>query len=222
MPMEAFRDDLRRLGEVAELRRLDLLGGEPCLHPDIDKILLIARCANITRDVGLVTNGQLLDKMTERFWKTLTRLQLHRYPGKTTDDEFRRIQERCAENGITLQVIEVKEFFHCIRRGGDGTPEEAQQRFTGCLMAHLCMVLDYGHLYACPPSSAVARLFLKDCEPTVDGLPLAGITPGKLLAFMKRKTPLRACRRCSVNESIFPWRETTREKWIEDSTCPLK
>ena len=219
MPAEVLREDLRRLGEVAEIGRLGMLGGEPCLHPDIDRMLLLARAVNITRNVVLITTGQLLERMTERFWKTVPAIQLHRYPGKLSDERFKWIVERCTSEGITLQVVRVQKFFPCLRKpSATETAEEAALRYKRCLMARLCLLLDYGYLYGCPQSAVIPRLFMREHPGTVDGLPLDGITPDKLLAFMTNTLPLKSCARCSVNESTFDWRETTREKWVEDST----
>jgi len=50
--------------------RLELMGGEPLLHPEINRILELTRKTFPTIQIRLVTNGINLDKMPESFYET--------------------------------------------------------------------------------------------------------------------------------------------------------
>ena len=218
MPPEVLREDLLRIGRVAEIHQLALLGGEPLLHPDIDEMLSVAQSANVANVVVIITNGQLLGRMSDRFWKMIRRLDVDVYPGKLSGPQIVYIQNRCRENNVQLKIVPIGKFHKCLRSGKDETPEHLQHRFDICPTGHLCVCLDYGFVYRCPQASIWPALFLPDQSPTVDGLSLDGITPEKLKAYLESKTPLKSCARCSVEESYFNWHESKPETWEKEST----
>jgi hypothetical protein len=218
MPLSVLREDLLRLGQVAEIGKLSLLGGEPTLHPDIDEMIAMCRSTNVATVVSLITNGQLLGRMSQRFWQTIRKIELDVYPGKLSGAQIVYVQNKCRENRVDLKIVPIGKFCKCLRSGKDETPEHMQQRFDNCPTGHLCVCVDYGFVYRCPQASIWPALLLPDQSPTVDGLSLDGITVEKLKAYLESRTPLKSCARCSVNEAFFDWHESTREKWIEEST----
>ncbi len=46
------------------------MGGEPLLHPKVEQLLLQTRRVFSKADIRIVTNGILLDKMSDSFWET--------------------------------------------------------------------------------------------------------------------------------------------------------
>lgn len=72
-------EDIRKIGSVARLFEIDsvkLTGGEPLLHPDIDKIISALNDLGF-KDISLVTNGSLLEKFAERLKQSgLTRINI--------------------------------------------------------------------------------------------------------------------------------------------------
>lgn len=52
---------------------LNLMGGEPLLHPQVDKLMAITRKYFPDTKINLVTNAILLDSMKPKFWKTAHR-----------------------------------------------------------------------------------------------------------------------------------------------------
>lgn len=61
---------LERLKYLFTIDTIRLLGGEPLLHPDIINVLKIARLSLPCSHIELVTNGLLLNKMSDDFFKT--------------------------------------------------------------------------------------------------------------------------------------------------------
>ena len=218
MPVSVLRDDLLRLGQVAEIGKFSLLGGEPLLHPDIDDMIAMCQTTNVAKVVNIVTNGQLLHQMSERFWHTIRKIEMDVYPGKLSAAQVAHIQNKCRENNIELTVIPVGKFYKCLRSGQGESPEQVQRRFNSCPTGHLCVCVDYGFVYRCPQASIIPPLFLKDQPPTVDGLPLDGITADGLKVYLESKQVLKSCARCSVGEVFIDWHETTREQWEREST----
>ena len=218
MPLEVLREDLLRIGQVADIGQLALLGGEPLLHPDIDEMIAMARSTNVAKLVVIITNGQLLQRMTERFWRTIRKIDVDVYPGKLSGAQIVYIQRKARENHVDLRIFPVSTFYKCVRSGKDETPEHVQARFDRCPTGHLCTCVDYGHVYRCQQAFLWPPLFMPDQSPTVDGIPLDGITPEKLKAYLEGKTPLKSCRRCSVQEQYHNWHETTLDRWEKEST----
>ncbi|MCR8433416.1 MAG: GTP 3',8-cyclase MoaA [Crenarchaeota archaeon] len=61
-------EDIQRVGLVARMFDIDsvkITGGEPLLHPSIDKVISTLNDLGF-RDISLVTNGSLLEKLVER------------------------------------------------------------------------------------------------------------------------------------------------------------
>ena len=71
LPVERYERDCRRLSELfrGEMSSILLLGGEPLLHPQITEIMRVTREAFPVGRIRIVTNGILLPKMAEDFWK---------------------------------------------------------------------------------------------------------------------------------------------------------
>ncbi|MCL2799004.1 MAG: radical SAM protein [Endomicrobia bacterium] len=86
--INTFTKDLKRLAELTggKIKRLNLTGGEPLLHPDLLKMLSKARNIFPNIQIRIGTNGILLPNQTDEFWETLQRekisLIITRYPIK--------------------------------------------------------------------------------------------------------------------------------------------
>ena len=72
MDTAVFERDFSRLSELTDgkVDFIDLMGGEPLLHPQISKIAEIARRYFHTGDINIVTNGILLTEMNDDFWRS--------------------------------------------------------------------------------------------------------------------------------------------------------
>jgi uncharacterized radical SAM superfamily Fe-S cluster-containing enzyme len=69
--LEGFENDFKRLSELTGRHNdnIDLMGGEPLLHPEINKIMDIAR-KYFDGPINIVTNGIKLTAMDKEFWET--------------------------------------------------------------------------------------------------------------------------------------------------------
>jgi hypothetical protein len=68
---DSFEKDFARLSELAgrDNENIDIMGGEPLLHPEISTLVTIAR-KYFDGPVNIVTNGILLSQMNKHFWDT--------------------------------------------------------------------------------------------------------------------------------------------------------
>ena len=69
--LEQFETDLRKVTDKFNLYNFRLLGGEPLLHPNLKNILEISRKYLPNSRLIIVTNGLLLDKLSEDILKSL-------------------------------------------------------------------------------------------------------------------------------------------------------
>jgi ABC-2 type transport system ATP-binding protein len=94
---DSFEKDFARLSELAgrDNEKIDIMGGEPLLHPEISTLVTIAR-KYFDGPVNIVTNGILLSQMNKHFWDT------------------------CRENKIRIVVTSypIKLDKNCIKLGG--------------------------------------------------------------------------------------------------------
>src|SRR5689334_13886640 len=71
-----YERDLERLSRVLCAEEFRLIGGEPLLHPDVLRLLEIARASGIAASITLVTNGLLLRSAPPALWELIDTLWL--------------------------------------------------------------------------------------------------------------------------------------------------
>src|SRR5581483_7503395 len=78
-PAELARD-LAALRGLVHAERLDVLGGEPFLNPQLLELLALVREHGVASEIRVVSNGQLLSRIDERFWAMADGLDITFYP----------------------------------------------------------------------------------------------------------------------------------------------
>jgi len=115
MPISILREDILRFGQVAEVGCLALGGGEPTLHPDIDEMIAMCRSTNIPKAVSVITSGQLLHRMSDRFWRMTRKLEVNVYPKTMSGAQIVNVQNKAKENNINLKINPVSESYRYYR-----------------------------------------------------------------------------------------------------------
>lgn len=95
-----FKNDVTKVSELLtdeKVGRLYILGGEPLLHHQISEILRIARDAYRRIPIIIITNGFLLPKMDEEFWRVCAKenieIEVTRYPVSYDYSQIKRLAE---------------------------------------------------------------------------------------------------------------------------------
>ena len=162
-PLERLERDARHIAGVknaALIREVYLIGGETLLYPQLTRAIRIVRRHFPWVKLSVFTNGLLIPKMDEDFWKacreTDCEIALTRYPLKIDYDRIERI---CREKGVTATVFgdrgEESSFFRFPL-----DPEKKQNR----MMSHIrcfsfgCITIDGGRIYPCSLSACVKHL----------------------------------------------------------------
>ncbi len=212
--LETYEHDIECIKRALDVHRFALSGGEPLLHPRIVELIDIARFSNLSKEVMVLTNGSLLEKQPPEFWEKLDVLRLSRYPGQLTEEQLDEFAEAATENGAEFMVLEIFGFYKTIARERR-SKESTEAVFHSCPYFNKCSAIYNGRYYPC--SQAFFMPELKGMDPFIDSIPLEGIMPQALEGMMNRKDPLASCSYCAYNQMI-PWRQTTKDKWIEEST----
>ena len=106
----AFVRDFEALATVFHSRELRIVGGEPLLHPDLPRFLAEARRIGIADSIVVYTNGVLLHRVPEQFWRLIDELRVSVYPGirRRLDDEA--CARLCDLHGVRLHFERYQTF----------------------------------------------------------------------------------------------------------------
>lgn len=204
--------DLLALKPILKVRNLNLVGGEPLLHPQLLDFMRAAKRIRLDEQTHVITNGSLLPRMPEDFWKELEFLKLSVY-AKLSNEIVDLAHAKSKEYGFGIEATEYKNFYQQLH-----APTDGRESFNNCPWKTDCYTVHKGHFTLCPQSTFFPKTLMNLPE-HIDGLPLEGITEDGLRAFMSRTEPFNACTICTgTKTNSMPWRESARGEWIADST----
>lgn len=218
---EAFARDLGRMAELfSAVHTLRIMGGEPLMHPRLAEFVTTARAAFPRATVALVTNGLLLPKQDDAFWRLLAeqriRLDISRYP---VNVDVATIEARCARHGIELRVSpEVTEF--CSAPVAAQPTRDAAAMLDRCRDSRDCPFLQDGRLYHCATIALAWILeerFGRELPVgSADFVDIHDVASGwEVLRHLASPAPW--CARCELDRSVsYPWDRTTGDEteWL--------
>ena len=145
--------DFARLSELAgrNNENIDLMGGEPLLHPEITKIAEIARKYFDGR-INIVTNGLLLTKMDKEFWQVCEKNRITiivtSYPVNLDKKSIRRkAKQYSVKLKMRAQVMNVHTW--CRLPKDIHGKQDIMKNIKLCLVANYCIFLKDGKLSTC-------------------------------------------------------------------------
>lgn len=154
--IKVFEKDFARLSELlnAKIDSIGLMGGEPLLHPQLNDFLYVARkYFPETKRLRLVTNGILLLKQTEDFWKACRDNDIiivnTKYPISL---DFDKIREVAKKHNVKFEYYDnsgevLKTSYH-IPLDLEGR-QNAHKNFIKCQHAVTCSFLSKGKFFTC-------------------------------------------------------------------------
>lgn len=221
--LESLIDDLniiKHKGIVNYFHEIRLLGGEPLLNPDIIEIIKKIRQIIPSKKIVLVTNGLLLKKMPNDFFKCCSKnniiICITKYPGNVNYNEIK--------NCISKRGVEC--FFYDDRTTNNSFYESKLsynkrsklKNFYKCF-DQSCWQIKGGKLFSCPQVAYVDilnnRLHNKFKKEKSDYIKLKDINRWKLLKY--RFLPKSFCQYCVFPKKRFNWQQSIRDfsEWIE-------
>jgi len=228
LKIEEYTRDIQRLSELfqEELGEVFIMGGEPLLHPEVEKFFEITREYFPTGKIKLLSNGILLEKMTDKFWRTMAKTKaeiwITKYP---IDLDWDKIEKLAIEKGSSIHYFNREP----VRTLGHQPIDITGRRdyitnFDGCYRANHCILLEHGKMYTCFVSAESRHFnyfFNMDLKVSKeDYVDIYEVKSGKeLLEELTKPTPF--CRYCNRDDiDIFgriPWTQTKKrmEEWTE-------
>jgi organic radical activating enzyme len=216
----ALHDTLAVLAKSYHASYAKILGGEPLLHPDLLGVIEAVRSSKVADTVLVCTNGTLLDRAPAEFWAAVDAVEVSVYPSRTlTHEDILGFKAVAQDHGADLMVNYYGHFRVAYSEQGTDSAALVREIFDTCKLAHVWLshTLHDGWLYRCPQSIVLPEQLVQAWwDRTVDGIEIedSPAFPGRLVEFLNRASPLRACQSClgSVGR-LHPHAEVPRRAW---------
>jgi hypothetical protein len=202
---------------------IGVMGGEPLLHPDLLLILRVIRKAFPLAIIRLTTNGILLMKQEDEFWKCCNDNRITivntKYPINLPYEE---IEKKANEKNVYYKYFEgtelsKKSFKKQIDLNGKN---DIVKSFAHCIISNYGNFLMEGKLYSCPFSCQAARIFNKKFNLNLhlsedDYLDIYKVN-NKEEIFEFAARPKYFCRYCSDIIESFEWERSnfSMNEWV--------
>lgn len=222
MDVNVYEKDMKRMSELfaEDVSLIDIEGGEPLLHKEVERFLDIARKYFPNTEIKLFTNGLLLSKMKDSFWNVCREndiiIRVTKYPIRVDYEEMKRlVTNHAIKFEFANNEVEDKEM---IQQSLDLQGfQNKYESFHSCYMANgECAELREGKLYQC---NVVANLHIfneyfqqnlevckKDYLNIYDDISIEDV-------YDYLCAPIPACRYCKTKE----WKDGN--KWTVSSRC---
>ncbi len=200
---EQFEADLELAKLALTPQLLRLSGGEPLLHPQLVTLLKIAKTSAIAPRIALNTNGFLLEKADQKFWKLIDQLNVSLYSSAPLSTPILAwIEEQAKQNKIHLNFKKIHEFQDLTPENFPLEEKEANLSFMDCWMKNRCHTLDRGYFYTCTRPPHLGQLLGR--ETFSDGISLKGPDlKNRIFEYLTRQLPLESCHYCLGNRGLF-------------------
>ncbi len=228
--IEGYNRDLKRLSELfhGKMGEIRLCGGEPLLNPAMHRIMDITRQCFPSGKITIITNGILLAKQDEIFWRAVTRtntaISVTVYPGM--EEHFKKIHAVGEAHGALVKAFYLaKKESYFMPFDTTGKQNARLSSYT-CFQAYNCATLYNGRIFPCgiAPCSRFfsAHFNIPMALSEKDSIDIHTATAREILSFVTRPIPF--CRYCAVGERKWgiPWSKTKHEisEWTTKSETP--
>ncbi len=230
LSVEEFQRDCQRLSELyhGNLEYMELLGGEPLLHPDITEFFRVARTCFPKGTIALITNGILMPQMEEKFWIAAKEYNIEfrptHYPIKV---DYNAIQKKAEKYGIVYRPFamvtdeagnKILENYHFDIEG----KQPIEENFHKCYRGNFCIFLSHGKMYSCVVGANLHHLKDYFGLKQIEILDNNGIniydaqSADEISEFLTR--PMQLCRYCKLTDekTLIPFECSKKQldEWI--------
>lgn len=197
-----------------------ILGGEPLLHPGIDRVVQAVKASGIADQVYVVTNGVLLHRMSDAFWSEVDFVEVSVYPGVKIDVGV--LKERKGK----IFARECPTFYETFSTVKNENEELVRRIKEQCSILNWCMGLVDRRFYKCMRSAYISDkvphpLLEKGC----DGIEVKDDEGfgERLAAYLKQNEILKSCYFCTGNAGKrFPHAQVPHENWMDRQHRPVQ
>jgi MoaA/NifB/PqqE/SkfB family radical SAM enzyme len=221
---DRLKKDFERLADLFGHRvsKINFLGGEPLLHPDITKFLSMTRRIFPKIFLDVMTNGILLPSMPKDFWTVChyngVVIRITKYPIAL---DFEKIENLAKTYDVDLRYYSDRNEINAWRKlklDFDGMQDE-RRMFVICSRVGSCTYLQNGRLYPCTVAPTVRhfdkRFGTELFNATYNSIDIYKATSAEeILNFLVKPIPF--CRFCNVAATeCIPWQRSkkTIDEW---------
>lgn len=217
-----FEHDLLRLKElIAGIGVIRILGGEPLLNKEIEKYVKLTRKIYPESVIYIVTNGLLLTKMPDSFFRTLRENAVHIWVSfyRPLENKIGDIFHFLDTKGVSAMSSEMNRTFTKKQRLIPQDDENKERAFWNCYQ-HSCNNLYEGKLAACflPFTTKYFNKYFNKNIPEDGAIDLYDnqLTTEKLKRRLTE--PFERCRFCYLPAETVDWQVMHRPSVISDWT----
>ncbi len=220
-----FEKDMKRLSELTGkvARFINLLGGEPLLHPEISHFFDIAREYFPNTIIRVVTNGIRIPDMADNFWQACKKndiiIGMTQYP---IDIDYAARIELISERGVAFENFSGTDHPRdemwrlALNEAGKERPVE---NFMRCPRANACIFITHGKVFNCATMANIDhfnKCFDKHFELTKDDyIDIYEVNNvQEILGFLCNPRPF--CRYCSIDNRKYGERWQVSGKAIDE------
>ena len=210
--------DLLELAKKVQFAQIVLIGGETLLHPKLTELVQIVKRIYPKASVVITTNGILLPKMSDDFWKVCRQYKVLLF--LTVYPPFREkldgYLESAKRKGVCLMTLGSVDRWMIMRYSFSRNKYSLNAVFRECENKR-CRQLYHSKLYLCSACffQHYNRYFNENHE-TVKGYDIYKYSGKELQSFLNKPIPF--CRFChhAVHRKSFPWEVSKRraEEWM--------
>lgn len=215
---EVLKKDLNRLKSLKIfVDNINILGGEPLLHPRIVDLFSIVKQIFPDCNLGLLTNGLILKKMKAEFWDSCVnnkvKLKITCFP-VFSEDDIEQIEQMLNHYGIEYQLTRKIKFNKILIENNPSNMEEIIQA-CGCNNAYN---LYDGCVSRCTVPMITELLNSKFGTQlnTAGKLNIYDATAEEIITFLS--TPNQSCTNCTAFPQKVIWKKNgnspTKGDWI--------
>lgn len=204
LSVSQFKKDVERLASVFHADEIRFAGGEPLLHPDLAEILQIAQTSNIANGIVILTNGLLLNKISDKIFDLTDCMVVSLYPGVSLPFDLAKMEAQARKHGTKIVYDRVTGFQQILVYNRNENDHVLDAVFRSCFSAVNCHTVYKGKYFRCSRSNSLLKRMnlvgqnAKETREYVDLFESKNLE-ADLRRYISESTPLEACRYCMGN-----------------------
>lgn len=204
LSVSRFEKDVERLAPVFHADEIRFAGGEPLQHAELAQILQIARRSHVAAGIVILTNGLLLNKISDEILDLTDCLVVSLYPGVRLPYDLARMEARARDYGTKIIYDSVTGFRQMLVNDRIENDQAVDAVFRSCFSAVNCHTVYEGKYYRCSRSNSLSKRMslagrnVNEPREYVDLFESRDLA-ADLRRYLGESTPLEACRYCLGN-----------------------
>ena len=219
--VQELEKHFKKLRSKIDVQNIGILGGEPLLHPNINEVLIMTRKIFENTNLTIITNGILLNKMPDSFWKCCNQnrvtILISKFP---LNIDFSETFDKAKKNKVIVKFYgaEKDKYKDMYKMALDlkGTQDNEEMHRICWQNKGFCNYFQDGKLYKCTTVGNIQNFnnyFKKNLE--VTNLDYIDIYKVKNSKEIKKyfENPIPFCKYCNIpqNKDKLPFEISKKE-----------